>query len=966
MSDLQKDNWLRSALLAGIAAISLVGFQAYALAQDADDDDEEEVTEVEDEAILDRIQVTGSLLRRDEFTSASPIQVITADTAVTLGQVDTAEFLQRSSVAQGSTQFNNQFGGFVIQGGTGVQTLSLRGLGAQRTLVVLNNRRPGASGTRGQVGAFDLNVIPSSIIQRAEILKDGASSIYGSDAVAGVVNVITRRSVDRPELTVRATVPFESGGETYDISGAYGWNFERGSIVAAAEWQLRSALRRGDRDFLRCSEDYFFNAAGDRIDREDRSVNQGTDLDGCQSAGIINAVDDLSPFTRYVPSPDGSTVGLIPGYRPRTSTGEFYDEVFQLDLHDQQMIANRTERFSFYAASDFDLDLFGGTRWNTEFLYTRRETFRQAFRQFFPVVADGAFGFYTDTNVYDVPVPSGLARPIIPYPFDTEVVIDYYYLATGLEGDLPFGNWSWQADTSYSYSDGDYTNLIIQQSRTGDIQRGGLTAPPIDYFSPGILDGSDMDQIVAALGRYDKGNTVYDQFVGSFLATGDIFDLPAGPIGLALGAEYRWFSIDDLPGPFTLDNDSWGLSGAGRTKGSDNVIEGIGEIEIPLLAGKPFAEFVSLNMSGRVFDYDSAGSDTVWKTGLNWQVNPSIRLRGTTGTSYRAPALFELFLEDQTGFFSQLADPCVNWGESTNEFIRANCAADGVPPDYQAAGTSSGTIVVGGGAGRLESETSTASTAGMVLTPTFMDISIAIDYFEIEVQDQITQLGASAVLSGCYNAANFPNAFCDQIDRVPPGDTSAPGEHAIREVRSGYVNINQQENRGVDVTIRYDRDFSFGRLVVETQKTWTIEDKFQFFDPDQVDGFDDFDRNGTIGNPKFVANGRAALSRGDWTFTYFTNYIRRTSQARFIDEETTYFGQPAVRVIKADRRWYHGFSALYRSDNWSVLGGIDNIFNTAPPNVSAGVVTRYGTVPAFATQYPLRGRTGYLRFNYMF
>lgn len=976
MRESSKKIMLRSSLLAAAIAASLYGVQSWA--QDVDEDEDEDAPAVTE--ITDRVTVTGSLIRRDEFTSSSPIQVITAETAVSLGQVDTAEFLQRTSLAQGSTQLNNQFGGFVTQGGTGVQTVSLRGLGPQRTLVILNGQRGGPAGTRGQVSAFDLNVIPSSIIQRVEILKDGASSIYGSDAVAGVVNVITRRSVDRPELNVRASMPFESGGETYDISGAYGWNFDRGSVVVAGEWQLRSALQKGDRDFLACNEDYFFDGpGGNRIDREDRSINAGTALAGCRNVGIIATIDDVGragfPFVRYILSPDGVTVGPFPGFRPPASQSyaqgdpnvAFFEEPQNLDIYGKQDVIARQERISLYSSADISLDLFGGTQWLTEFLFTRRDTSNRRFRQFFPVVADGAFGLYTDNPDYRVPTASGLARPIIPYPLNTDVRVDYYYLNTGLEGDLPFGNWVWRGNVSYTYSDGEYTNNIIRTSLTGDFQRGSTLAPPIDYFSPGILTGRDMDQIVAAIGALDTGNTVYDQFVTNFVATGDIFDLPAGSVGLALGAEYRWFSIDDQPGEFTIANDSWGLTSAQRTKGSDNVTELFAEIDVPIVAGLPFAEMVTFNGSIRGFDYDSAGSDYIWKMGLNWQVNPSLRVRGTRGTSFRAPALYELFLADQTGFFGQLADPCVNWGESTNEFIRRNCAAVGVPADYQAAGTSSGTLVVGGGAGFLEPETSTAWTAGFVLTPTFMDISIAVDYFDFDIRDQITQLGAGQILGGCYGGAIFPNAFCDLVDRVPAGSNVPPGEFAIREVRSTYLNVNQQTNRGVDMTVRYDSDFNFGRLVIETQATWTFEDLIRLFDPSETDGFDDLDQNGRVTRPKLVGNGRIALTRGDWTYTWGMNYVRRTSERAVLNDTVTYFGRPdSFRVIDAGRRHYHAASVTYRQANWSVLAGIDNIFNTAPPNMSVGTVTREGTIPLFATQYPLRGRTGFLRVSYLF
>ncbi|MCC5996781.1 MAG: TonB-dependent receptor [Oceanicaulis sp.] len=966
----EKERLLRSTILAGFAAVSMTGASAFAQAND--DEDEEDAPAA---ATDDRVVVTGSLLRRSEYTSASPIQVVTADIQITLGQVDTAEFLQRSSVAQGSTQLNNQFAGFVVEGGTGVNSLSLRGLGAQRTLVILNGRRPGAAGTRGQVGSFDLNVIPSSILQRAEILKDGASSIYGSDAVAGVVNVITRRSVDRPEISVRASVPLDGGGETYDISGAYGWNFSNGSIVVAGEWQLRESLTTGSRSYLACSEDLVTDAQGNRVDREDRSITAGTSLSGCNNL-YANTVIDAVFGDRYIPAPDGVTIGLIPGYRPRANQSylgaegqAFYEDVLNFDFVGSATAINRQERFSAYAASHFTLDFLGGVEWDTEWLFTRRTTAARGWRQFFPLTGGATalipgYG-YANSPTFASPVPSGIAQPVLPYPSNTDVEVDYYYVATGLDGNLPFSNWVWSLNTSYSYSDGDYTRNSIVASRSGDVQFDD-TAPQVDIFDPCFLSGECMDQLVASVGANHTGNTVYDQYVLTAIATGDVFELPAGPVGLAVGAEYRTFSIDDQPSALSRGGDLWGESSALITAGRDTVIEAFAEIEVPLIAGQPFFESLTVNGSLRAFEYDSTGSDHVWKIGANWQINPILRLRATQGTSYRAPALYELFLGNQTAFLGQLAiDPCIDWGNSSNENIRANCAAAGVPDDL-AAGGSSATIISGGGDGVLVPETSKALTAGFIFTPTELNFSLALDYFEMEVNDQIARLGGGAILGGCYGSPNFPNAFCDLFDRNPGTHPTAP--YRITEVRDSFINVNKQRTTGLDATFRYDHEFSFGDLLVEGQGTWTFSDVQELFDPSLASGFDSNDLNGIIGRPDFVANSRIAFTRGDLTYTWFTNYIQRASNADVgAGSVVTYQGLPNVnRKNFAETTIYHGASVLYRGADWSLLAGISNIFDEHPPTIGTGAATRRGNVPLNGTQYDLRGRTAFVRINRSF
>ncbi len=947
----------------------LYGPAAFAQSE-AETDDEEEAEASTEVAEMERVTVTGSLLRRAEYDSASPIQVISADVSLDMGQLDTAQMLQSSSVAAGSTQINHQFSGFVVEGGTGVQTLSLRGLGANRTLVLLDGRRPGPSGTRGQVGAFDLNVIPQIILQRAEILKDGSSSIYGSDAVAGVVNLITRKSIDSPMFNVDMRVPLDGGGEVFSVSGATGWSFDRGDMVVAAEFYEHRPLLVSDRDFFSCPRDLVRDESGAFIDREDRSILAGTSLGGCNNLYANTVIDALTGL-RYIPAPDGVTIGLIPGYRPRVnptyanSPQAAYEDVLNFDFYGQQQVIDKQRRGSVYAATDFTFDSFN---WYAKFLYNNRQTDARRFRQFFPLTGGNTAASpsfqYPNSPDFATPVPSGVAQPVMPFRSNQRVDIDYFYVATGLEGMLPTSrDWSWRADASYSYSDGNYDSLGIVANRSGDV-RFDDDAPVLDYFSPGILSGENMDELQAQIGEWNGGNTIYDQFVVTGVLSGDVWDLPAGSLGAAIGVEYRDFSIDDQPSQLSQDGNLWGQSSAQVTKGSDSVSEVFGEIEIPLIAGKPGFEMLSFNASARAFDYDSVdGTDSVWKAGLSWQITPAFRMRATRGTSYRAPGLYELYLGNQTAFVGQLAiDPCIQWGESTNQFIRANCAAEGIPEDF-AGGTSSATVITGGGAGVLNSERSTAFTGGLVFTPSFADFSVALDYFEYEVRDEIGQLGGGSILGGCYGAPVFPNTFCTLFDRNPGDHPTAP--FAITTVRDSYLNINKQKVRGLDLISRYDTELSIGKLQIEGQATYVTEDIGLLFDSEQEDGFDTDDRNGSISRPKLTGNLRTSLQRGDFSYTWFTDYVHGT-RALFTNPNAAYFGTPGVFDVRAESRMYHGASVRYTQGSWDLLFGIRNLFDQEPPRISSGVDTRYGTIPAFATQYDWYGRSAYLRFGYRF
>ena len=926
-----------------------------AMAQSNESGTEDQAT---DATQLDRITVTGSLISRADYETTSPVFTINTETNAAQGQVNIGEILQKSAIGAAETQINHQFGGFVVDGGTGVQTFSLRGLGANRTLVLLDGQRPGPAGTRGAVGAFDLHVIPMAILQRAEIVKDGSSSIYGSDAVAGVVNLITKKTMDRPELTITGRLPQDGGGEVFSMSLANGWDFGNGSVIAAAEWYRHNALTRGDRDFLACSEDLVYDEAGNRIDRVDNSITAGTSLAGCNNL-LHNVIDDYFLGTRYVPTRDGSTVGPFPGYAPRQNTTyansdqASYQDPLNFDRWGDGHIINQQERKSVYVAADFGFDSFN---WKAQFLYNNRVTKNFQWRQFFPVVEGPAGG--------DVEY----AMPVMPFHSASDVDVDYYYLSNRFDG--LFGStetWGWQVNANYSRSEGTYNTLGIDVTRTGDLtEPNGGDTPAGNYFDPGFLNGSKVNELVSLLGVWDRGETTYDQGTINAIFSGELFELPAGPVGTAVGLEYRTYEINDQPGEYSRNQQLWGSSSANVTRGKDKVKEAFVEMEVPLLRGITGIESLTANLSGRIFEYDTVdGSDDVWKVGLNWQINSALRVRGTRGTSYRAPGLYELYLGNQTGFQSQTAiDPCVRWGESSNDQLRANCAAIGIPEDYTAAGTTSATVFTSGGAGQLTPETSTAKSLGVVFTPSFANLNVALDYFDYEVIGQITSLGAADIVSGCYGAANFPNNFCNLLVRNPADAAAQP--HMITEIYAQYVNINKQRVRGYDLTTNWDHEFGFGEFGVEAQVTYTLEDVAQIFDSAEASGLSDSDQLGYVGRPDLVANIGLNLRRGDWTYNWLSTYVGETSNTD-ITNTFTYQGRPnSYRDITADARHYHTVSVSYVQPDWEVLVGIANVFDKEPPVMSTGTATRYGNIPAFATQYDLYGRTPYVRLKYRF
>ncbi len=989
---------LRQSICSSVALSTLVLAGGASFAQnDADAPVVIEEKKTEKEARQEKVVITGSLLARDEFTSASPVQVITAEVATLEGLVDTADLLQGSSLAAGATQLNNTFQNYVTNGGVGTQTLDLRGCGDTRTLVLIDGKRPGPAGTRGSVSAFDLNNIPQSIVSRVEILKDGASTIYGSDAVCGVVNVITRDSVDGLELNFTGSVPEESGGENFRLSGAYGFDWgDNASFTISGEYRKSAELNIGDRSYLECPVDRVTDPlTGNRIDRLNYSATATDPMRSCSNLyhnTVLDYTEVLAGISnqiyRLIPTPDGVEAPtpwgvFIPGYRPRPLAGTGYNaegQPYYEDILDAPFLrsidfAPEQENISLFGTADVE---FGGLVWDTEILYNRRTTKVDGWRQFAPFVGDGnnIFGSPSVGYASDPTYSSGagtIVRPILTFQDYSEFKIDYFNASTSLSGgygDIDFlSDWSWKVDGTFSRSKGTYGLTQILLSKSGDWNYQGedwdgdgtpnvITPPTIDYLDPDVLNGTRQAELRDAVTAWDEGETIYEQTIFTATTAGELFDVYAGPVGLALGLEYREFSIDDTPGKYTLEGDVWGRSTAGPTRGDNKVLEYFAETSIPLLKGMPFAEDVELSASWRGFDYDLGGSDSIYKIGLNWQINPVFRVRASQGTSYRAPALFELFLEDQTGFVDQGFDPCVEWGQSNNPNIRANCAAAGVPDNY---GGSTGTALAisSGGGTDLKPETGDTFTAGIVFTPTFADLNIALDYYEIEIDDQIASLSAGQVVGGCYSAETYPNYFCGLFERTPGGQTGAYG---LDNIRTPTLNVDSQQQRGIDLEVRYEKEFNFGILTVDLGMNWALERYVNVFGANVVSGIDNNDFNGTIGYPSVVGDVLITFDRGDWTYSWFTDYVGHQDDNRYfnadLNEPQGYFNSVGYYDSATEAQFTHGASVRWEGDTWTFAGGVRNIFDEHPPAVSPDVATTSaGNVPLSATQYDILGRT---------
>jgi iron complex outermembrane receptor protein len=986
-------------VIAGLAAAVAVTAPSIAFAQTPAP--ASQPAEEEDEAEVEALIITGSRIKRTEFTSASPIQVITTENADLQGIADTAEMLQSSTLAAGSPQINSTISSaFVTNGGPGAATISLRGLGANRTLVLLNGRRAGPAGTRGGVSSFDLNVLPQSSIERIEILKDGASSIYGSDAIAGVVNIITRSNRDGWDFEAFATQPAESGGEQYRFNGGWGKTFDRGYISISADYYLQAEQTVGDRDYTNCTRDYTTNTAtrarNDVIDPRTgepscREVLWGHlwlyDYSGSPlPVGGKLQYDYDGDLAQYIPRmPAGYP--LVPNGDALVAPAEWFLVDYGTAGSVTRGVTNtnhpfvqssslipEVERATLFINGGFDItpsvEAYG------EFLLNRRTSKTNGYRQFWTYL------YTSDWFGAGDPFSAGfhgnfwISPTAITDHFDAEQTVDYARAVVGLRGDFGgdfLSGWDWDVFAQLSRSDGDYTtDVILDDTMNAAIFRTGScvgTTTPISGkpcmdiqwltgdFMAGNLTQAERDFLFDT----DTGNTVYTQKVVEGSIAGNLFSLPAGPVGAAFGFHYRTDEIEDTPGPITLANNSWGLSGAGITKGDDTTKELFGELQVPIAKGLPGIEDLSVSLSGRWTDVDSYGEDTTYKLGVNWQITPSWRLRASKGTSFRAPALFELYLANQTSFPSQrTVDPCIRWAAgliagTTTQRVADNCAnpagpGGGVPGAHTGAGGSA-LLIQGGGFGTLEAETSEALSVGLIWSPDFIDLNVAIDYFEIEVKDEVTSLTGGQILSACYRSENFPtDPICSLFDRNP-------GHKRITEIRANFLNIASQSNRGIDLTLRYQHEFDFGRFVMDSQFTWQLEDEIALFAGANVDS------NGDVGDPDFVGNLNFRFERGDWTVNWFVEMIGKASDSE--DFGDTNLAGTIGYKMNTEFTAYHSASLRRRMDTWTFTGGVANLFDEAPPSVTPSQVSAVGT-SVLASQYDYYGRRLFLNVKKTF
>ncbi len=1005
----RKDYLLGTTMVAGAAALSLTLLvPGAAFAQDATNTQEAAST-------VDEVVVVGSRIRRDNFNAPSPTQVVTREEATLQGFASTTEALQSTAVTGGTSQINSSYGGYVTDGGPGANTIGLRGMGPSRTLVLLNGRRVSPAGSRGSVGSADLNVLPTAMIDRVEVLRDGASSVYGSDAVAGVVNIQTRKNFEGLSLEAQRNEALEAngaGGSTR-FSLTAGARGDRWRAAGSIERYERDELTLRDRAFTRCQTDgYIDRTTGGSLDYVDPITGQpkcypitDTGSNGSTintvSIGVEGAMDKYGRRTFVGVNgvgAAGSVGNTFNRWRPNSAVdsgvigfegvGGGANDLNVRDTFEDRMLneslISPVEITTLYGEAGYQLNALGNAEVYGEVLINQRDSSQTGYRQLSLDYAKGSALLPDSLAFSTVMSDQGLnkgadvgVRAFIGFGNDHSTQEQVFNRnVVGIKGDFFIPEWRYDMSASYSRSRSEYTsqqflkNRLIESLDVVEIAPGkfecaelannpGCIAAPA--LSSQVIGGVLPQDWVNYVFRPVTGVTTYEEKIVSLGIDGPLFDLPAGKVMGFFGAEWRDAEIDDTPGLDSQLDNTYNFSSSAITRGSDSVWEVFGEVEAPLLRDAPFAKELTINGSFRYTDYDSYGDDTTYKVGLVYQPIDMLTFRATYGTSYRAPALFEQFVGASTGFLSNTADSCNEYGKpNVNPNRKANCAAEGLPDTHYNL-RSIKVVTLGGADAGLEAETSTNLTVGAVLQPTLPEgwgkLDFAVDYYEIEVENGVSQYGARNILTRCYNSdpADFAAdvGFCSLVDR----DLST-GELTVQ---NGYVNLSTDIVKGLDYTLRYRNDVGPGSVLFNLAVTQYTEISNKLFEADPL-----VDYKGQINNPEFTATADVSYAWDKWRVRYGVEWVQAMDSHDYIgvhpgdaDAESNMYD------FSVPDYYLHNASVQYTGEGWTVTAGVRNLLNEDPPTISSGYYNRVGNAPLYSG-YDYLGRTAFVNLTKSF
>jgi outer membrane receptor protein involved in Fe transport len=870
---------------------------------------------------VEEIVVTGSRIARKDFIANSPVSTVTAEVIKATGNTNVEDILNTlPQVVPGFTAASNN-------PSDGTATVDLRGLGASRTLVLVNGRRMNPSGRDATV---DLNNIPTGLIEKVEVVTGGASAVYGSDALAGVVNFQLKQNFQGLEFSGQYGKSGLSDGERSDMSLIFGSNVAdgKGNVTGFVSYSDRNQiLPNADRAWS------LVNAAG----------GSGTGLNGG-----LNKIA-LNPWTggRFAFNQDGSVRPFVNDFS----------------------LAPTSDRYNFAPVNP---------------LLSPSERFNMAFLAHYDVTSDiqaYAEVFYTDSRNNSQLAPTPATNIQIPYNNafvspslaalldsrpDATANMDYsrrmaevgariqnnnsdvYQINTGLKANLPN---DWKAEGYYTYGRTEFVNQIqndVSRSRLSAALSAGPgasktscsaaalaiypTCVPINVFGAGNISKQAADFI--RLNFTDQA--VFERQLVSANASGPIFKLPAGDLAVAVGAEYRRDSLSYTPDAAKASGDIYGFNAEKPVGGAFTVGELYGEALVPLIAAQPFVEYLGLELGARYSDYSSVGGVTSYKAGLEYKPVSDLRVRAMFQRSSRAPSVFELYQAGDQGF-PAVVDPCstknlttgadVTLSTAVRAFCTTQLGVDPVTAGFVAQNTQLESFSFGNPG--LKEEKSDTVTFGAVWTPSYVpSLSVTVDYYTIKVEDYIDTLegGASGIVKGCFASLNLSSAACNDtgiglplIFRDPAGSL---------KVRTPSANVSELETKGVDLSAAYMLELPFADGI--WGKSLSLGLQLTYLDSYVLD---DVEYKGTVGAynisaalPEYKANLRVGYDIGPVRIAYTGNYIGKMENQGNIPA----FDDGGYSNV--DAYWYHDVNARWGvNDNVELFGGIKNIGDKEPP-----------------------------------
>jgi outer membrane receptor protein involved in Fe transport len=916
---------------------------------------------------LERIQITGSRIKRTDVETSVPIAVISRQEIVELGALNVAEVLQYSPVTLAA---NNQSNTTFTLGSVGLNTTELRNLEQERTLVLVNGRRF-VSGVSPAVGyAVDLNSIPTALIERIEILKSASSAVYGTDAVAGVVNIITRQDFEGVEVNTQAGMSSESDRERASVNITAGGAWDDGNAWVSVGWDDDNGLNSRDRDFSALDQAIVIDDAGNEVIANIFSSFPPQGRISIPGGPSFNG--DGTPFS-FAQSPleeGGNRFNradfrqlVVPIERKYAASGINYDISSNVTLFSEVNWNSTKSRDSTIEPTPFDIgaDAFFTDRGGVFDLQLDNPLLPQALVD--NLVANGVVSFNDNGNG----APLTFVRRMLEFGArSTNLERDTIRIATGIDWNID-DNWllntylSW-GKTDQRQENGGQVNIerLVTALDVEDDGFGGLQCAdelarlqgcaPADLFGINSLSPEAVDYI--AVPATVVGQT--EQLVFATTLTGDMpIELSGGAIGFAVGYEFREEKGTFTPGPFA----AVGASSTNRqfaTDGSFDTNDVFVEAFVPVL------ENLSFDLAARYTEHSVVGGNTTWNLGIEYSPIESVMLRASAATAIRTPNIANLFA-GQSETFATVTDPCNNLSPGDTGNIAENCfsiqeisdrvARDGIFALTQVEAQSTGGFT-GGNPDVLE-ETAETYSLGVVWQATD-DLAFTIDYYNIEIDDAITTTSRTVVLQRCFEVS--PGEF----DATCNGQARRDRNGALTGVDSGASNENILETSGVDLEIAYNSELFDGNINASFIYTYINDYTLTSIETGSEQILD-----GQLDNPDHRATARVSYSWDDWSVAWIARYWGSGTDSN-VDANFNFTDfAPLEASNNIGSVTYHNLNVAYAFDDGiNVALVVNNLFDKQPPFLGQGFNLGATGINTFPEAYDVTGR--YFQLNTTF